>query len=202
MVGIYQIKNKLNDKVYVGKSVNIPRRWNKHISDFNLNKYPKILIYKAFNKYGLDNFEFSILELCEEKDLIEKEISWIEKLKSKELGYNMTLGGESNLGSCNPFYGKTHSEDTKEHLSKLAKERTGIKNPFYGKQHTEETKKLLAENKGKPVKNSKGQEFKNAKQAGSWCKELGLTKSKSPNSDILKACKSGKKAFGLYWYYI
>lgn len=54
-------------------------------------------------------------------------------------------------GEGNPFYGKTHSEETKKILSELAKQRTGEKNPFYGKHHTEETKRKIALKIGKPV---------------------------------------------------
>ena len=44
--------------------------------------------------------------------------------------------------------------------------------------------------------------FFSAKEAGEWCRKLGLTNSKTPNSDILKACKNIKnKAFGFYWRY-
>ncbi len=46
-------------------------------------------------------------------------------------------------GNKNPFYNKTHSKETKKHISDLAKKRTGSKNPFYGKQHSEETKEKL-----------------------------------------------------------
>lgn len=38
--------------------------------------------------------------------------------------------------------------------------------------------------------------------AGEWCREQGLTKSKTPNSDIFKSCKEGRKAFGYYWKYV
>ena len=109
-------------------------------------------------------------------------------------------------GKGNPFYGKTHTQEVKEALSELAKNRTGELNPFYGKRHSEETKRKIAKANGIEVvaTNSKGEEFffESAKQAGEWCRDLGLTKSKTPNSDILKVCKGLKKtAFTFYWRY-
>ena len=55
--GIYQITNKVNNKIYIGQSIDIERRWNQH-------KYGKgsVVLMNAIKKYGLDNFEFKILE--------------------------------------------------------------------------------------------------------------------------------------------
>ena len=51
------IKCKINNKVYIGQSIDIERRWDQH-------KYGKgnIILRNAIQKYGLDNFEFLILE--------------------------------------------------------------------------------------------------------------------------------------------
>ena len=58
-----------------------------------------------------------------------------------------------HLGSNNSFYGKTHTNETKEKLSFYAKKRTKEKNPFYGKKHTNETKdKIRNTLKSKPKK--------------------------------------------------
>jgi hypothetical protein len=47
-------------------------------------------------------------------------------------------------GENNPFYGKTHSEKTKRILSELGKGRIGDNNPFYGKTHSTEFKEYLS----------------------------------------------------------
>mgnify|MGYP001113105591 CR=1 FL=1 len=101
---------------------------------------------------------------------------------------------------------KKHSKETKEKLSQYAKNRIGELNPFYGKHHSDETKEKLAKANGKEViaidSNGKEYYFFSAKEAGEWCRSLGLTKSKTPNSDILKVCKGKKnKAFTFYWRY-
>jgi|Laugresu1bdmlbsd_1035121.scaffolds.fasta_scaffold00716_7 hypothetical protein len=56
-------------------------------------------------------------------------------------------------GVNNPFYGKTHSKETRDFISKFNKEyQLDNKNPFYGKEHTVETKKLLSELKSNPIR--------------------------------------------------
>ena len=60
ITGIYRIKNNINQKNYVGKSINIETRWKTHIySSENGSQYP---IHRALRKYGAENFSFSILE--------------------------------------------------------------------------------------------------------------------------------------------
>ena len=95
--GIYCITNLLNNKKYIGLSKNCLRRWNEH-------KYralhPKRKddtikpLYCAIRKYGIENFSFEIVEICEYKNLKEREIYWIEYFDSYTKGYNATLGGD------------------------------------------------------------------------------------------------------------
>lgn len=95
MTGIYCIKNNINQKSYVGKSINIESRWQQHIySSKNGSQYP---IHRALQKYGANNFSFSVLEECEISELDDKEIEWISKLNTYNNGYNCTRGGEGQL---------------------------------------------------------------------------------------------------------
>ena len=60
--GIYKITNKVNGKVYIGQSRDIKRRWYEHRKvkgDYDRHSYP---LYSAIEKYGIDNFEFEIIE--------------------------------------------------------------------------------------------------------------------------------------------
>ena len=70
--GIYKIENLINGKVYIGKSIEIEKRWQKH-----LNAKDNFLIHKALRKYGKENFSFTILEECSLFDLDAKEKFWI-----------------------------------------------------------------------------------------------------------------------------
>lgn len=76
--GIYKITNKFNNDCYIGKSIDIDRRWQQHRYNYN-NKNSKSYdyhLYKAFRKYGIENFEFEVLELCNPEELIEIETKY------------------------------------------------------------------------------------------------------------------------------
>lgn len=93
MIGIYKVTNKLNGKVYIGQSINIKQRWKQHRTNATVRKES---LYLAFQKYGLENFSFEVLETCQEKELDEKEQYYISYYNSYNNGYNMTLGGQNN----------------------------------------------------------------------------------------------------------
>lgn len=100
---IYGIKNNLNEKWYVGQSIYYPtKRWYHEIrGDKN---HGSMAISKAINKYGVDNFSFTILEEGVEEDkLDEREIFWIEQKDSYLNGYNSTRGGKSHIGFRIPY---------------------------------------------------------------------------------------------------
>ncbi len=92
---IYKITNLINQKIYIGKTTTtIEDRWKSHWKDstrINISNRP---LYKAFNKYGKDNFKIEQLEECSIDELNDKEIYWIEKLGSFKYGYNATQGGD------------------------------------------------------------------------------------------------------------
>lgn len=94
--GIYKITCKVNKKTYIGQSVNIDSRWLSHKQALNNNTHKNKHLQRAWNKYGDSSFTFEVLEICDTKDLSEREIYWIDKTKSFENGFNMTKGGEGN----------------------------------------------------------------------------------------------------------
>lgn len=58
MRGIYKITSKINNKVYIGESLDIRRRWEDHIEDLNKNEHHSYKLQEDWNEYGKDNFEF------------------------------------------------------------------------------------------------------------------------------------------------
>lgn len=99
MIGIYKITNLINGQSYIGQSVDIEKRWLKERqSAFNVNNssynYP---ISCAFRKYGIDNFQFEVLEECLRNQLNEREKYWIAQYDTFYNGYNQTLGGDSHI---------------------------------------------------------------------------------------------------------
>ena len=136
--GIYQLKNMVNDKIYIGQAQNILKRFNEHRRNRNGHLlYRDCYLYRAIKKYGWDKFEISVLERVDDLSLInDKEIFWIGELNPE---YNMKEGGDCARGWH-------HTEEAKNKMSKTkSKMYLGENNPFFGKKHTEETKRKIAD---------------------------------------------------------
>lgn len=120
---IYCIKNTINNKCYVGQTIQEPyRRKHKHINRPDKSS----LIDKAIQKYGKENFEWKYLEenIDNQRNLNLMEKFWIVHLESKshQWGYNIKDGGANGR----------HSESTKEKISKNRIGRfKGKDNPYY-----------------------------------------------------------------------
>lgn len=101
ITGIYKITNLINGKSYIGQSADIKRRWRNHKSccTNTNNRQHNNELYLDMYKYGLDNFNFEILEECSKEQLLEREEYWINECKTYEFGYNKTHGGSWGIPS-------------------------------------------------------------------------------------------------------
>ena len=171
---VYIHRNKINNKAYIGITSQDPEeRWGKSGCGYQ-EKQP--VFYAAIKKYGWDNFEHIIFaDDLNKFEAINMEIKLIalfktncKRYKNPEHGYNMTDGGEGNLGlthseetkqiisekakvrcaipeNCS-MYGKTHSEESKKRMSEMRRgTHTGEDNSFYGKHHSEESRQKMRE---------------------------------------------------------
>jgi group I intron endonuclease len=84
--GIYCIINIKNSKKYIGSSKNIRQRLWSHRAELRHNKHENSHLQNAWNKYGEHNFDYYILEKCEESLLLEKEQLYIDTINPE---YNM-----------------------------------------------------------------------------------------------------------------
>lgn len=134
MTGIYCIENKINGKKYVGQAADVEARWRHHRCLLNSNRHHSVALQRAWNKYSKDAFEFYMLEQCEADQLNELEKKWIEKLNTFGKDYNMTKGGEGQLGT-------KLSDGRKKHLSKI---NMGPLNPNYGLKRSLETRQKMS----------------------------------------------------------
>lgn len=135
--GIYCIENTVNHKRYIGQSVDIYKRWQTHRYLLNANKHDNDYLQKAWNKYGEDNFIFSILELCNKGELSQTETKYINiyQTLSEDYGYNLQSGGASQY--C-------LSDATKQKISQaLTGKMAGKNNPRYGKPVSDETREKI-----------------------------------------------------------
>lgn len=90
---IYSIKNKSNNKLYIGSSINYKERKKQHLYTLRRNASSSILLQRAWNKYGESNFIFEILEENVPLDinLVLREEEFIVKYNTIENGYNIKL---------------------------------------------------------------------------------------------------------------
>mgnify|MGYP003498005567 CR=1 FL=1 len=90
MTGIYKFTNKINGMSYIGQSTNIERRYKEH----RTRKCENSLFHDAITEYGFDNFDFSVVEICDIKELNNKEVYYIKEYNTLfPNGYNMSEGG-------------------------------------------------------------------------------------------------------------
>lgn len=112
--GIYRILNTLNNKFYIGSSVDIYTRWSVHKHKLFSNKHNSIKLQRAWNKYGEQHFKFEILEICEPiRDTL---ILLEQKYLDLKPDYNICYFASNTFGF-------RHSEKTKKILSDLRKNR-------------------------------------------------------------------------------
>lgn len=140
--GIYTITNLINGKIYVGLSNDIEVRFLNHKRELKNLEHYNTYLQSSINKYGLDNFEFDILEYCEEQFLCSQENYWCNMLNTHNDKYGY------NLRPTHPDCRCKHSEEHKQYLSKIF---SGKGNPFYGKKMSKEHRNKLNKLKQKGV---------------------------------------------------
>lgn len=115
---IYKITNKINGKSYIGQTTDYKRRFQEHKA-MGYNQEDNKLLYLAFKKYGIENFDFEIIE-NKTSNYNEKEKYWIQYYHSwandpnhPNQGYNMTPGGDEpplHIREESPFAAHTEKQ--------------------------------------------------------------------------------------------
>jgi group I intron endonuclease len=178
--GVYEIINTINNKKYIGQSIDIYRRWKDHQCKLQTNSHNNEYLQRAWNKYGEENFEFKICEVCSEDKLDERECFYIKEYQTcnQLYGYNLKDGGghhdvseEARLHMSQAHVNQWTEERRKEMRIKYS----GEKNPFYGKKHTEETRRKIAEANKLRVWSEKSKQKMRDRMTGSVSPNRGKT---------------------------
>ena len=206
---IYKITNTLNDKVYIGQTIKtVQKRFTQHKNNSNKEYFSQIVLYKAFNKYGIENFICEEIEEVPNDKLDEREKYWIEYYDSYFNGYNSTLGGRAT---------QLYNWDTDDIIEKymILKSARAVAKEI-GCDHST-IDRILNENgvkrftpsqqQSKPLYFKKKDEiyhFETTREAAEWLIENGITKMTNPNlvrQEITSRIRNNKKYFGFEVYY-
>ena len=134
--GIYQIRNLVNGKRYIGSAKCFRKRWAGHRSGFKHGNHPNLLLRRSWVKHGADAFVFEILETCSVELLLVREQHWID---SRSPEYNLS----PTAGNC---LGVKHSPETRRKCS----ERNRGNKYCVGRKLSDATKNRIGRaNKGK-----------------------------------------------------
>ena len=220
MAYIYKIVNKINNKIYIGKtSSTVEERFKEHCNDSKKARCEKRPLYDAMNKYGIDKFYIEMIEQVPNDEIAsQREIYWIKTLRTyigfKDCnGYNATLGGDSKR-----YY------DYKQIAEKYLELKNQKETANYFNCDIETVRKACVEQniqiissqqiardrQKKPILmyNLQGefiQEFETMKDGAIWVIENKLTQSTKIDgvrSSIRKACNGQyQKAFNHIWKY-
>lgn len=168
MIGIYKITCLKNFKYYIGSSINLDRRKKQHFQSLLNNKHANIKLQRSYNKYGVENFRFDIIELLEtSKNLLKREQFYIDTTKPY---FNICKIAGNSLGVI-------RREKTKE---KLRQANLGLKHPNWrnkikseaqgGNKHWTKKKKFSTNSKTK-MSNSQKNLYKNGYKSPA-CKKI------------------------------
>lgn len=162
--GIYIIINHNNNKIYVGRAVNLDKREREHFGSLENGKHFSRHLQRSFNYYEGKNFEFKILEYCEKEEIRSREAYYIYYYQSYNplCGYNKTPGGEryvlsdevkAKISKANK--GRKHTEESRKHMSDAHKRkpngRKGLPMTEKQRKHMEKMracKKIISPKKG------------------------------------------------------
>lgn len=205
---IYKITNSINGKVYIGQTVKtLQKRFIQHKNNCTKSYFSQLAIYKAFNKYGIDNFVFEKIEEIPNKLLDEREKYWIEEYDSYFNGYNSTLGGR-----LVQLYDWDVDEIIELYHQYKSARKVAI---FIGCDHSTIDNILnangvkrytMAQQLSRPVilKKDKENWFETTTAAAKWLIENNFTKmtnSKIVRQELTNRIRNGKKYLGFEVYY-
>lgn len=88
VAGVFQIQNKVNGKILIEGTTNIPSRWNRHRTELRFGSHRNKILQKDWKDFGEENFEFSVLselEIKEDENLnLNSEVKLLKEMVEEE----------------------------------------------------------------------------------------------------------------------
>ena len=139
---VYKITNAITGDFYIGSSKNVKKRWMHHKCKSTWNRYLNNQMYLDMQKYGLNKFEFQILEVVEPEELKEIEQKFIETLKPT---YNKMNAKGLNVERYKEYQKSEKFKEYQKEYQKSDKYKKYKKEYNKEYQKTEKRKKYLKE---------------------------------------------------------
>lgn len=173
---VYMIKNKINNKMYIGSSVNYKRRWSQHKWYLNNGNHANKHLQNAWNKYGKENFVFKVIEECKDELQFEREQYYIDRYNPfSPNGYNISANAGIGI-ICEKEYKDKHFSGEKHPNATITNE------------EVVNIKKLLSEGfKAKEISKTYGYKMNLVCQISNLCKWVNVG---TEYNDILKKIKT------------
>lgn len=126
--GVYLLRCDYDDRVYVGSSNDIHKRWSSHVGFLRKRIHANANLQEIADQYGVDCLRYEILEKCSHASLRQCEQRHLDLRMSEPAGvFNISEYTDCSMrgrsGELNPFFGKKHSNETKRQLSEQAQGR-------------------------------------------------------------------------------
>ena len=213
---IYKITNDINNKVYIGKTMDtIQHRWQEHCHDYLKRDEEKRPLYRAMKKYGIEHFHIcQVEEVIDWEELSKQEIYWIAYYDSYHNGYNATIGGDgrpwiSKDEILNILYLYDSTDFTVNQISKNTghdfKTIKRIVSNFRDKPNWEARQEKFQQSQKKRILCEElNIEFESLSEAGEWVyKEKKAKTAHAGRVAISRCCSKGRPtAYGYHWKFI
>jgi group I intron endonuclease len=146
---IYKITNLVNDKFYVGSTINKKVRFRQHRRFLRQNRHHCKHLQAAWNLYGESKFTFEVVEFVDiSLDLAGVEDTYLAEHVGKghcyNSGYSSRAPWRGAPAHVTPNYGNTMSQEQKTVLSNYTKQQWLDADPRTGTQHSEETRAKIS----------------------------------------------------------
>lgn len=209
---IYKIYNDINDKLYIGKTLDtLESRFKQHKKDSKKITNEQRPLYNAMNKYGEEHFYIELIEECPLENLSKKEIYWIGYYDTYHNGYNATLGGDGQVLYDYELIVQLYKEGWtgKEIIAFLKCDQKVITNALrsanlngYANMAHQFSKKVRAyDSNHKLIK-----EFNSESDAARWLIQKGIAKTnsiKNVGNALGRVARGQRKtAYKMYWEFV